>query len=112
MTGYASGPEKIRQSIRLILQTAPGERRMLPEFGCGIHELLFEPIDANLFGRISARVREALIDWEPRIDLLDVRVETSPDRETHLQIHIDYRLRDNNALQNMVYPFFLQEGLR
>ena len=109
---YLSGPEKVRQSIWLILSTAPGERVMLPEFGCGVHDLLFEANSASLRADVQARVQEALIRWEPRIDLLAVRVDPGGEIANQLLIRIDYRLRANNSLFNLVYPFFLNEGAR
>ncbi len=107
---FLGGEEKIRQSIYLILATAPGERRMLPAFGCGVHDLVFEANTATLRTRVAERVRESLIRFEPRIDLLDVRVTSPPQIPNQLLIHIDYRIRANNAIYNMVYPFFLEEG--
>lgn len=104
------GDEKIRQSIWLILSTAPGERQMLPEFGCGIHDLVFEANTAALRAVLQAKVREALARWEPRIDLLDVRVEAPPEARNYLVIRVDYRVRANNSLYNLVYPFFVSEG--
>src|SRR4051794_5049863 len=83
---YLFGEEKIRQSIGLILETAPGERQMLPEFGCGIHDLVFQANTAALHGQMQGKVRDALARWEPRIDVLDVRVETSPDARNYLLI--------------------------
>ena len=108
---YLSGAEKIRQSIWIILGTAPGERQMRPDFGCGIHDLVFEPNTAALRGLVQARVQDALIRWEPRIDIQAVNVEvpTANDRN-YLLIHIDYRIRSNNAFFNLVYPFFINEG--
>ena len=108
---FIGGDEKIRQSIWLILSTAPGERQMRPDFGCGIHDLVFEPNTAALRGIVQARVRAALIRWEPRIDVLDVSVETPAEARNYLLIRVDYRVRANNALYNLVYPFFLQEGV-
>jgi uncharacterized protein len=108
--GRAAGPESIEQAIRLILETSPGERVMRPEFGCGIWELVMEANTAQLHGRLQARVQEALIRWEPRIDVLDVRVDSPVEQKNVLFIRIDYRIRANNALYNLVYPFFLQEG--
>jgi Bacteriophage baseplate protein W len=104
------GDEKIRQSIWIVLGTAPGERQMQPDFGCGIHDLVFEPNTAALRGVVQAKVREALTRWEPRIDVLEVRVETPVDLRNRLLIHVDYRVRSNNAVFNLVYPFFLDEG--
>lgn len=109
---YTAGEQKIRQSIWLILSTAPGERQMLPEFGCGIHDLLFQSNTANLRGSVQERVQDALLRWEPRIDVIDVRVQTPPDSRNELLIDITYRIRANNALHNLVYPFFINEGVR
>ncbi len=104
------GEEKIRQSLWLILSTAAGEREMRPAFGCGIHDLVFEANTAALRGMVRDKVREALTRWEPRIDLVDVRVETPAEARNYLLISIDYRVRANNSLFNLVYPFFLDEG--
>jgi uncharacterized protein len=101
-----------RNSIFLILSTAPGERVMRPDFGCGIHDLVFQPNTATLRGAVEVQVRDALVRWEQRIDVLDVRAEAPPDAPHHLLIRIDYRVRSNNTLFNLVYPFFLTEGVR
>ncbi len=107
---FISGEEKIRQSLWIILSTAPGERQMRPEFGCGIHNLVFQPNDAALRSMVQIQVREALMRYEPRIDVLDVRVETQPEARNYLLIRIDYRVRTTNSLFNLVYPFFINEG--
>lgn len=104
------GEEKIRQSIEIILSTAPGERQMRPDFGCGIHDLVFQPNTAAVRGVVQQRVQAALISCEPRIDVVDVRVETSPADPGLLLIAIDYRTRSHNAFYNLVYPFYLNEG--
>ncbi len=106
----ASGDEKVRQSIFLILSTAAGERQMLPDFGCGIHDLVFEPNTPVLWNLVRDQVKRSLTRWEPRIDVLDVRVETPADQRNYLLIRIDYRIRANNAFYNLVYPFFINEG--
>jgi uncharacterized protein len=105
------GDDRIRQSIWIILSTAPGERLMRPGFGCGIHDLVFEPNSAALRGMVAARVREALVRWEPRIDVLDLTVTTDDTERNHLFIGVDYRVRSNNAFYNLVYPFFVNEGV-
>ncbi|MGF1580046.1 MAG: GPW/gp25 family protein [Gemmataceae bacterium] len=102
----------IRNSLFLILSTAPGERLMRPTFGCGIHDLVFQPNTPSLRGEIEVLVREALIEWEPRIDVLKVHTDTSLAEPTQLLIRIDYRVRSNNSLYNLVYPFYLLEGPR
>lgn len=84
---------------------------MLPSFGCGIHDLTFEANTSSLRGLLREKVREALVQWEPRIDVVEVRVEVPPEGRNHLLIRVDYRLRTNNAFYNLVYPFFLSEGV-
>lgn len=108
---YEGGADKIRQSIWLILSTAKGERPMLPGFGCGVHNLVFAANTAGLRGLVTAEVRDAITRWEPRVDLLDVRVETPDDSRNRIVISIACRVRENNAALNLVYPFFLNEGV-
>ena len=100
----------IRNSIFLILSTAPGERVMRPDFGCGIYDLVFQANTAALRGLVQAQVQSALVTWEPRIDVLDVVAATNPKATNQLLIQIDYRIRANNTVFNLVYPFYLQEG--
>jgi phage baseplate assembly protein W len=103
--------ERIAQSIEQILGTATGERLMRPEYGCGVHDMVFAPNDAGTVGRVIDEVRRALVTFEPRIDLLDVSAEVDAEQPTLLLIRIDYRIRQNNAVTNLVYPFFVREGL-
>jgi uncharacterized protein len=107
---YVSDAELVEQSIEIILGTSPGERQMRPEFGCRIYDLVGEANTAALRGMVQQKVREALVRWEPRIDVLEVRVDSPDDQKNRLDIWIDYRIRSNNAFFNLVYPFFLIEG--
>jgi phage baseplate assembly protein W len=103
-----SEDEKVRQAIVMILRTAPGERMMRPDFGCGIHDLVFESLSDELVGRVRTEVTQALATWEPRADVL--RVQVQPDREiaTRLLIEIEYRVRSTNSRFNLVFPFYVQ----
>ena len=107
---FVAGEDAIEEAIQIVLGTSQGERVMRPEFGCGIWDLVMEANTAQLQGRVQLRVREALVRWEPRIDVIDVRVESPAEQKHVLLIRIDYRVRSNNAFYNLVYPFFLQEG--
>lgn len=100
--------EAVRQSIWMILSTAPGERLMRPDFGCGIHDLVFAPNSAATAGRIYGAVQRALTEWEPRIDVLDINVRSASSHVNHLLIDISYRVRTTNNRFNLVYPFYLQ----
>jgi hypothetical protein len=106
----ASGEQRIEESILLILSTSPGERVMLPGFGCGIHDLVFAPNDSSTISLVVDQVRRALVGYEPRIDVLQVSADNSPEQPNLLLIRIDYRIRDNNAMGNLVYPFFITEA--
>jgi len=107
----AAGEQRVEQSVQLILSTCPGERVMLPKFGCAIHELVFAPNNPATRTRAIDAVRRALTLFEPRIDVLDVRAETSSAEPSLLLLRVDYRLRANNAMGNLVYPFFLFESV-
>jgi hypothetical protein len=101
--------ESVRQSIGIILGTAKGERVMRPDFGCGIYDLVFEMNTASTAGRISQAVREALLKFEPRIEVLDIQVNTGSE-ENVLLISIDYQVRATNNVFNLVYPFYLERS--
>lgn len=107
---WSSGAQSIEQAIWLILATPRRSRVMEPEFGCGLHDYVFAPNNANTRAVITAEVRSALIRWEPRIDVLAVKAEPQIDAPNTLLIEADYRIRSNNAVRNIVYPFFLNEG--
>ena len=100
--------DSVRQSIWMILSTAKGERVMRPDFGCGIHEKVFAPNNSGTVGQIVSDVRDSLIEWEPRIDVLDV--DTIPDRSQPnvILVQINYQIRTTNNIFNLVYPFYLQ----
>ena len=101
----AAYEESVRQAIWIILGTAKGERVMRPDFGCGIYDLVFEVNSATIAGRIAQEVMDALLFFEPRIDVLDVQAQ--PDGEV-LMISIDYQVRATNNIFNLVYPFYLE----
>ncbi len=104
----AHDEETIRQSIWMILTTAPGERVMRPDFGCGIHDLVFAPNTPGTAGQVIAEVHQALVRWEPRIDVLDVDAVPDDTRPNLLLIAISYQVRTTNNRFNLVYPFYLE----
>jgi phage baseplate assembly protein W len=101
--------QRVEESIYLILSTARGERVMLPDFGCGIHDLVFQVNDPRTRSVVIEHVRQALVKYESRIDLLDVIADSAPEQPNLLLIRVNYRIRANNAIGNLVYPFFIQE---
>jgi uncharacterized protein len=101
--------ESVRQSIKIILGTAKGERMMRPDFGCGIHDYVFAPFNATTAGQLTQAVQEALLLFEPRIDVRDVQV-TAERSGQRLLIRIEYEVRATNNAFNMVYPFYLERS--
>ena len=104
--------EDIRQSILIILETAPGERVMRPNFGCGIHELVFAAIDSTAIQRIKSVVDEALRRCEARIEVLAIDVDEAATSEGKLLVQLEYRVRKTNQVGNLVFPFYFREGGR
>jgi Bacteriophage baseplate protein W len=100
------GEEGVRQSIWMILGTSPGERLMRPDFGCGIHDMVFGVNNAATASAVAGAVREALAVWEPRIDVLDVYAAADPSRPNLLVIEVNYRVRSTNSRFNLVYPLY------
>jgi uncharacterized protein len=104
---YADGPEKVRQAIRIVLETEPGERVMRPDFGCGLQQYLMRPNTVAARALIQHQVELALTTWEPRIRLTSVDVVPGDDPAL-VQIAIAYvHVRDGRR-DNIVYPFFLE----
>lgn len=102
-----SRDQELSESIRLILSTAKGERPMRPEFGCGIHDQVFAPLDATTAGRVAYDVRAALDRWEPRIDVLSVDVTYAAETTGVMYIDITYAERETNDRRNLVFPFYV-----
>lgn len=105
----AAYEESVRQSILIILQTNHNERVMRPDFGAGLRDFLFEPVTPSTMSLVQTRVEEALVDWEPRIDVDSVTV-TAGAQLNQLFIDIAYTVRATNTAANLVYPYYLQEG--
>lgn len=102
--------DKIRESIRLILSTTKGERVMLPEFGCDLHNFTFAVINTSTLTMMKTAVTDALVVWEPRIEVLGIDVSTGDLELGVLQLQVNYRVRTTNAEHNLVYPFYLRPG--
>lgn len=100
----------VQEAILIILGTNPGERVMRPDFGAGLNKFVFEPVNQATMKAVSAQVQGALVDWEPRITVLEVNVTTDPVQMNCLLIDIKYQIRASNTVANLVYPFFLMEG--
>jgi len=109
--GMNADESHVQQSIRLILATGVGERVMRPEFGGNLERLAFEPMSAVTITYVQHQVRETLVRFEPRIEVLDVTVTADLDASM-LQVGIQYRLKRTDSVFNMVYPFYVERGER
>lgn len=103
--------ESVRQAIVIILSTARGERLMRPDFGCALQGLVFAPNSSATRGMAECAVRDALREWEPRIDVLKVEASGAGALGEQLLIRLDYRVRLTDSRFNMVYPFYLDRPL-
>jgi len=106
----SDGEVDIQEAIWMILSTAFGERLMHPDFGCGIHDLVFAPNNTGTAGLARFYVDDALVRWEPRIDVEEVEVQADPAQPELLLISVSYRVRMTDSRYNLVYPFYLTRG--
>lgn len=105
-----SGLDDVRQSLQIILGTAPGERVLQESFGCALGRLLFEERDQSLINRIEKIVSDALLSHEPRIHVDAIDVTESSEEQGCLLIRVDYTVRGTNSRFNLVFPFYLMEA--
>jgi phage baseplate assembly protein W len=105
--GYSEADDNVESSLRVLLQTALGERVMRPTFGCGASDLVFAPGSQASLGQLETAVREAVRDWEPRVILDDVQAEPDPQQPAYVNVSVSYRVRRTNTPNNLVFPFYL-----
>lgn len=104
---YTDGPEKVRQSIRLILLTEPGERVMRPAFGCGLGQFLMQPNTIATRALIQVEVSRAIDVWEPRVDVRSVTVVTGSDPSL-VVITIGYHHKTTGRSDAVIFPYALE----
>ena len=107
---WSGGPQRIQDAIWIILSTSLGERVMRPTFGAGVEDFVFQPNSNASRVRLADTISNALIQWEPRIQLVNVQVTESPQGPSYVLVTIEYQIRSTNELYNMVYPLYVQEG--
>lgn len=104
---YATGVAVIRQSIESILDTEPGERVMMPTFGCGLRRFLMQPNSPATRTSMQQEIAGAVARWEPRIQVTEVSVTPGEDPAL-VWITIRYSLRADRRDDDLVYPFYLR----
>ena len=109
-TGMVSEEEDIVESLDILLSTRPGERVMQPNFGCGLHSMVFETINESTVTEIKDVIERAVLFYEPRITLEGIDVTTEDALDGTLKIQLNYTVRRTNTRSNIVYPFYYLEG--
>jgi phage baseplate assembly protein W len=104
-----SGVDNVRQSLWVLFSTALGERVMLPDYGSQIWQMAFRSINTTLLTQLADMVSQAILYWEPRIDVVDISVTPDASDAGRVLIMVDYVVRRTNSRNNMVYPFYLRE---
>lgn len=109
-TMLTSDEEDIAASLRILLGTGRGERFLNPKYGLDMHELLFDPMSTTMTTLLKDRVKNAILIYEPRINLLSLELDTSAQQEGRVSIVLEYEVRATNSRYNLVYPFSNTEG--
>jgi len=105
-----SEEEDIKESLYILLSTKPGERIMLPEYGCDLHKMVFESVDATLITQMQSLIKNAILNFEPRIILENIDIRQDDNTDGLLLINVSYKVRKTNKRSNMVYPYYILEG--
>ena len=100
----------VKESLWVLLSTMKGERIMLPTYGCDIWRLVFRAINTTLIGQVEQMIAKAILNWEPRVTVVDLVVSPRPGTVGVLDVEIEYLIRATNSRSNLVYPFYLEEG--
>ncbi|WP_375229597.1 GPW/gp25 family protein [Roseobacter sp. S98] len=106
----AEAEEDVAESLRILMNTRPGERIMQPTYGCRIHDYVFEPNDSETQAGIETAVRQAILFFEPRITVHRIEAIMTDWLEGRIGVALDYTVNQTNTRSNMVYPFYIREG--
>ena len=105
-----SEEDDIKESLRILLSTKPGERVMNPKFGCDLSSYIFDSIDIALIVSLKRLISKAVLNFEPRITLDEVNVRADKQLDGIVNIELIYTIRKTNTRANMVYPYYIIEG--
>ncbi|AWK42269.1 phage baseplate protein [Photorhabdus laumondii subsp. laumondii] len=106
----AEGAEHVRQSMKVLFLTEPGERIMREDYGCGLHDYLFENITDELMARIQTRIEERILRYEPRVEMTEIQVNQKINLPNSLHIQVSYALRGSEISQQVEGIIKLGEG--
>jgi len=105
-----SGDDDIRESLKILLTTRPGERVMQPRYGCAIGGMAFELVHPQTIARMEDIIRRAILFYEPRIDLEEVTIKVLDAAGGRILVGLVYTIRTTNSRSNLVFPLYLQQG--
>lgn len=105
-----SDEQDVRESLRILLSTSPGERVMHPGYGCGLRRLVFERVDESTLTEIRSLVERAVLLFEQRITLEPLEIDSSALHEGVLRLQLHYTLRETQARGTLVHPLYLGDG--
>lgn len=105
--GYVSGDANVEQSLHILLMTELGERVMRPDFGTQAPRLVFSPGSTQYLRLLEKTVQEAVVNWEPRVDITEVVAEADPVDPFRITVSVSYTVRQTNNANNIVFPFYV-----
>jgi phage baseplate assembly protein W len=106
-----SGAAEVAQSLEILFSTEPGERPMRGAFGSGLSRYVFAEIDQTMLTGMRGAIYDAILQFEPRIEIEGLDVVEDEDTPGLLSISLLYRLRGTNSRYNLVYPFYVREAV-
>ena len=109
-TGMVQDVEDIEESLRILLGTRPGERIMLPAYGCDIRRVMFDILNESTLTELKELIREAILFFEPRIALERIDADLADPTEGRLELNLLYTVRATNTRHNLVYPLYLDQA--
>ena len=107
---WSNGPQRLSDAIWIIIKTSLGERVMLPTFGAGVNDYVFQSNSSMVRTQLASAIKQALLKWEPRITVTQASVNPVPDEPSQVLVSIEYTINATNEPANVVYPFYLSEG--
>lgn len=84
--------ETVKQNLKMLVLTAPGERLMLPEYGVGLRNFLFEQSSAKTIADLNSRIKDQIGLYMPFIDLLDIDFSSPEENSYVLNVSIQYAI--------------------
>jgi len=102
--------EDIKQSLTIFFNTKLGERMMRSNYGCIVHDYMFEKSDVSTIERLAFELQQSIRFFEPRIHVQDVLTSKSDSINGLIHIQIEYEILSTNVRDNIVFPFYMNEG--